>query len=79
MVQIVHPKEVAAQAYLLDEFLAAFRMSRRTWYNMVERGTAPRFYRDGTRIKISIHAAMEWQAAREAATSNTGHDTAHAA
>jgi predicted DNA-binding transcriptional regulator AlpA len=45
---------------------------RATWYSMIRAGTAPRFFRVGSRVLISAEAAQAWRAEREAAQLDSG-------
>jgi excisionase family DNA binding protein len=54
----------------IDEFCDQVGLSRPTWYNLLKRNAAPRFYKVGTRTVISLAAVAEWRAAREFAQSN---------
>lgn len=57
-----------AKAFTVDEFCTAHRVSRGLLYKLWAAGTGPRIMRAGARVLISVEAAAEWRAAREAAT-----------
>jgi hypothetical protein len=49
------------QAYTIDEFCKAHRISRAGLYNRWKEGKGPRFHYNGSRRLISVEAAREWQ------------------
>lgn len=55
------------QAFTIDEFAKAHRVSRELVYKMLREGTGPRIFKAGSRTLISIEAAAEWRRQREAA------------
>jgi predicted DNA-binding transcriptional regulator AlpA len=71
---------IEAVAYSINEFCAAHRISRTTFYELMRNGEAPRTYRVGARTYISRDAACDWQRQREQASAITtvsapaGHD-----
>jgi hypothetical protein len=61
-------------AYTIDEFCEAHRISRRKYYDLVEQGIGPRIMRADSKVLISVEAAADWRAEREAATQKAGLD-----
>jgi len=57
----VAPKEVEPQAFTVDEFAQAFRLSRATVYNMWRDGAGPQKMRVRGRVLISRAAAEKWR------------------
>jgi hypothetical protein len=55
-------------AYTIDEWCAAHRLSRRKFYDLQEQGVGPRLMRIGSKVLISVEAAADWRAEREAAS-----------
>ena len=55
------------QAFTVDEFAEAFRLSRATVYNMWKDGTGPARMRVRGRVLISRDSADRWRRAIEAA------------
>ncbi|MBZ9748310.1 helix-turn-helix domain-containing protein [Mesorhizobium sp. CO1-1-7] len=53
------------EAYSIPEFCAAHRISRATFYNLVNDGHAPRTMKVGARVLISREAAADWRKACE--------------
>jgi hypothetical protein len=51
----------SADAYSIDEFCTAHRISRGLFYKMRAAGTGPREIHAGTRVIISREAAEEWR------------------
>lgn len=56
------------QAFTVDEFAEAFRLSRATVYNMWRDGSGPARMRVRGRVLISRSAAKEWRKNVEATT-----------
>ncbi|MEI8715878.1 helix-turn-helix transcriptional regulator [Mesorhizobium sp. ISC11] len=56
------------EAYNIPEFCAAHRISRATFYNLLNDGHAPRTMKVGSRVLISKEAAADWRKACEAGT-----------
>jgi predicted DNA-binding transcriptional regulator AlpA len=54
-----------AEAFSIAEFCAAHRISRTTYYNLVESGLAPTQMNIGRRRLISREAAEKWRARME--------------
>ena len=52
-------------AYTIDEFCMAHRISRRTFYDLIERGEAPKLMHIGSKKLISAEAAAKWRRQRE--------------
>ncbi|AZO12525.1 MULTISPECIES: helix-turn-helix domain-containing protein [unclassified Mesorhizobium] len=57
--------DYAFEAYSIPEFCAAHRISRATFYNLINAGTAPRTMKVGGRVLISKEAAADWRKACE--------------
>lgn len=56
------------QAYTVDEFCNAYRISRTQLYRLRKQGKGPREILIGSRcIRISVEAAEEWRRDREEA------------
>jgi hypothetical protein len=55
------------EAFTIDEFCKAFRISRAHYFNMQKAGETPRVMHVGKRVIISRQAAADWVADREAA------------
>jgi hypothetical protein len=51
---------VARQAYTVDEFIAAHRISRAGLYQLWRNNRGPKFRLVGTKRLISVTAAREW-------------------
>jgi hypothetical protein len=58
-------EEIAA--YTIDEFCRAHRVGRATLYELWKRGIGPRYFLVGSHRRISVEAAADYRAAREAA------------
>jgi hypothetical protein len=56
---------VAREAYTIDEFIAAYRISRAGLYQLWKAGRGPRYRMVGTKRLIGADAAEEWFAAEE--------------
>ena len=57
---------ISARAALgISEFCAAHSISRSSYYNLVREGRAPRTFRVGTKVLISVEAAAEWRRSME--------------
>ena len=54
-------------AYTIDEFCMAHRISRRTFYDLIERGEGPKLTYIGSKKIISAEAAGRWRRERERA------------
>src|SRR5579859_8159688 len=54
-------------ALSIDQFCKRHGFKRATYYNLIKRGEAPRFFTIGSRRFISKEAAEEWLREREAA------------
>lgn len=54
-------------SYTIKEFCEAERMSRGQFYAALREGWGPRYFRNGTHMRISADARREWREAREAA------------
>lgn len=59
---------VEQQAYSIVQFCAAHGISRATFYNLIDRGEAPRTMKVGARMLVSREAAADWRRDREGAT-----------
>lgn len=59
------------EAYSIPEFCTAHRISRATFYNLVNAGQGPRLMKVGTRTLISKEAAADWRREREVKPSAT--------
>ena len=59
---------VAREALSIDEFCAAYNLSRGFFYKLKQRGEAPRIMHLGGRQLISREAAADWVREREAAS-----------
>lgn len=57
------------QAFSVDEFCAAHRISRATFYNLLKAGRGPRLMAADGRKRISVEAAAEWRRRMEAEAS----------
>jgi hypothetical protein len=60
----IHPDEVGS--FTLRQWTEFRNVSRSRFYKLKQEGKAPRFYRNGTEIRISREADSEWLSAREA-------------
>jgi hypothetical protein len=58
-------------AYTVEEFCAAYRISRSRLYQYWSAGTGPRFFRNGNRKLVTLESAVEWLRDREAAATRT--------
>lgn len=54
------------QAFSVDEFCSAFRISRASFYNLLKAGRGPRTFKVGQRTLVSVAAASEWRSRLEA-------------
>jgi hypothetical protein len=54
------------RSYTINEFCAAERQSRAKFYDDLKNGRGPRIYRNGTQIRITHQARLDWQRQREA-------------
>ncbi len=61
--------DVARAAYSIDEFCAAYRISRGSLYNYWAAGTGPKYMLLAGRRLITTEAAVSWSREREAAAS----------
>jgi predicted DNA-binding transcriptional regulator AlpA len=48
-------------AYTIDEFCIAHRISRRTFYDLIDRGDGPKLMRIGSKKLVSAEAAAKWR------------------
>ena len=55
-------------AYTIPEFCDAHRISRSHYYVLKKQGRTPREVHVGSRVLITIEAAIRWRKAREKAT-----------
>jgi predicted DNA-binding transcriptional regulator AlpA len=55
--------------FTLREFCNAHRISRATFYNLLNRGTAPKVMRVGRKVMVSREAATNWRRELEARAS----------
>ena len=55
------------EAYSIEEFCRAHRISRAFYFNIKRDGFGPREMRVGNRVIISREAAADWRKEREAA------------
>jgi predicted DNA-binding transcriptional regulator AlpA len=55
-----------SESFSVNEWCARRRVSRSFFYEMQQRGEAPRTYRIGNRQRITTEADAEWIAKREA-------------
>jgi predicted DNA-binding transcriptional regulator AlpA len=55
-------------AYTIAEFCETHRLSRSALYQTWKDGTGPRRMMIGSKVLVSVEAAVEWRRAREAAT-----------
>ncbi|RWN95178.1 MAG: AlpA family phage regulatory protein [Mesorhizobium sp.] len=62
--------DLVFEAYSIPEFCAAHRISRASFYNLINDGKAPRTMKVGTRVLISKEAAADWRKACEAASTS---------
>lgn len=60
--------EPTASALSVDEFCAAHRISRASYYNLRKEGRGPIEFKVGARTLISIEAATDWRRRMEAET-----------
>jgi hypothetical protein len=58
---------VPKAAYSIDEFCAAYGISKSTYFKIKANGEGPREMKVAGRILISIEAAQAWNRAREKA------------
>ena len=59
---------MSTDAYTINEFCLAHRISRATYYNIRKSGYGPREMHVGTGVRISREAAEEWRRERESAS-----------
>ena len=59
-------------AYTIDEFCIAHRISRRTFYDLIERGEGPKLMHIGSKRLISAKAAAKWRRQREGTGTERG-------
>jgi hypothetical protein len=52
-------------AYTIDEFCFVHRISRRTFYGLLNRGEGPALMHVGSKKLISTEAAAKWRRRRE--------------
>lgn len=52
-------------SYSIEEFCAATRISRRTFYSLMEKGNGPKTITVGRRRLVSVEAAQAWLRNRE--------------
>lgn len=57
--------DVTTEAYTVDEFCAAYRICRASFYNLQKSNLGPRIMRVGGRVLISKEAAAAWRRERE--------------
>ena len=57
--------EVTRQAYTVEEFCEAHRISRAMFYVLQSQGKGPRIMKVGRRTLISGEAAQEWRSSME--------------
>jgi hypothetical protein len=62
----VVPNLDSGQSLTISDFCALERISRRTFYNLLEQGQAPEFYKVGFHLRITPQAHAEWRRQREA-------------
>jgi hypothetical protein len=60
--------EVQRVAYSVDEFCAAHRVTKPTFYALLKEGKAPRIMRVRRRVLITEESAAEWRRDRTAET-----------
>jgi hypothetical protein len=53
-------------SYTIREFCEAHRIAPATYFILQREGTGPRVYRVGRKVLISLEAAADWRAQREA-------------
>jgi predicted DNA-binding transcriptional regulator AlpA len=53
--------DISRQAYSVDEFCEAHRISRATFYNLRSQKMGPRIMKVGRRTLISEEAARKWR------------------
>lgn len=58
---------MGSQAFTIEEFCKAHRISRGTYFNLQARGEGPTVMRLGKRVVISREAAARWRREREKA------------
>jgi hypothetical protein len=68
------PAEVSAAVYTVGEFCTAYRISRSQLYKLWDQQIGPRVIRIGTKNLITVEAAREWAATREAASIQQNRD-----
>jgi excisionase family DNA binding protein len=56
-------------AISVDDFCELENISRPTWYRLVKRGEAPRYYKVGSRIRIEPADHVAWREQRKLAVS----------
>jgi hypothetical protein len=59
-------QNIERATYTISEFCLTHRLSRSALYKMWERGVGPRYLRTGKKVLISVEAAADWRAQREA-------------
>jgi predicted DNA-binding transcriptional regulator AlpA len=60
--------ETEPACFTLSEFCSTHRISRATFYNLLNRGAAPKVMRVGRKVMISREAAADWRRKLEART-----------
>lgn len=58
----------AKAALSIREWCAAYGFSRASYYNFAAAGIGPRAFKCGKAVRISVQAAQDWLAEREAAS-----------
>jgi hypothetical protein len=66
------PARQEREAFTVDEFCQAHRISRSALYGLWRAGIGPRVIKVGPKNIITKKAAAEWRAAREAASPQHG-------
>lgn len=56
------------ECFTVEEFCSAHRVSRASFYNLVQRGLGPKTLRVGRRVLVSREAAEAWRRLMEAAS-----------
>jgi hypothetical protein len=72
-------QNIERAAYTVPEFCSTHRMSRSALYKLWQMGIGPRYMRNGKKVLITIEAAADWRAQREAQTAAEAAEPATAA
>jgi hypothetical protein len=62
---IEQPMPIQRRAFSVDEFCAAYRISRRMYFRLRDAGLGPIEMHVGRRVLVSVDAALAWAKARE--------------